>query len=318
MTKRVKTIREKTCETAEEFLEELSPTNRVWFETFGPTFTTSGWAFRGQADASWALKPSAHRGELEETVDGQREAEQERVLHFREIADRAGLTIDPLVIPSEEHNWDRAIKWPPKEYYAIWAHAQHYGIPTRLLDWSYSQYVAAYFAARAAAKSVKEAQEDACPYCGKRRAKGEHVTKLAKKRIAVWAVNINYPDHLEDVRKETGKDLKIDFVRVTAPYADNPNLAAQQGLFTLVRNRGDYEGRTVIPPFLDQSPELEDAAKYDLLCKVTLSYLEAPKLLRLLDIHGFHAAALFPTYDGASMRIRDGELFDTQDGMRWE
>lgn len=80
------------------------------------------WLFRGQADASWNLMPSVHRGYS---------PQQERYL-TNEFRVRAR---------------SRYSTCPGGSDYANWlALMQHYGLPTRLLDWSYSPIVAAFFA----------------------------------------------------------------------------------------------------------------------------------------------------------------------------
>jgi hypothetical protein len=79
------------------------------------------WLFRGQADACWKLHPSVHRGYS---------TQQERYL-TNEFRVRAR---------------SRYFSCPTSNDYPGWlALMQHYGLPTRLLDWSYSPLIAAFF-----------------------------------------------------------------------------------------------------------------------------------------------------------------------------
>jgi hypothetical protein len=81
------------------------------------------WLFRGHTDASWALLPAVYRGDYEG------EAEQFLSQEFRA---RAGV---------------RHSHRPQYADYADWlALMQHYGLPTRLLDWTHSPLTAAFFA----------------------------------------------------------------------------------------------------------------------------------------------------------------------------
>jgi len=86
--------------------------------------------FRGQGDESWGLVPSMFRGLESLDLNGweDRIGEQERDI-FREFSDRS------IRLRSSNSAWD------------ILMLAQHYGTPTRLLDWTTNAHFALYFAA---------------------------------------------------------------------------------------------------------------------------------------------------------------------------
>jgi FRG domain len=95
-----------------------------------PTPTGVDYLFRGQSDAAWPLAPSLKRllGDL--SIECFFSWEQDCVNEFRSLAH---LYFPSNLIPDDNNlpGW--------------WSLMQHYGAPTRLLDWSASPYVATYF-----------------------------------------------------------------------------------------------------------------------------------------------------------------------------
>jgi hypothetical protein len=89
------------------------------------------WIFRGHSSAFWSLKASVHRLSAETTSTAEKLVEGERWL-LDEFKRRAR-TFLPLP-PSSDWEW--------------LVLAQHFGLPTRLLDWTENPLVALFFAVR--------------------------------------------------------------------------------------------------------------------------------------------------------------------------
>lgn len=93
------------------------------------------WIYRGQSNASWSLRTSLERATTIQTgrFSGQQISPAQAELSLlQDFKRRAHHYI------SSPPQLDDAIEWL--------ALMQHYGVPTRLLDWTYSPYVGLYFA----------------------------------------------------------------------------------------------------------------------------------------------------------------------------
>lgn len=90
------------------------------------------WVFRGHQDTGWELKPSLERSACDRVG-----------LPLTELPD-----IEAYLLTRFKRNLHRfQERVPESEDHLEWlALMQHYGAPTRLLDWTYSCYIALFFA----------------------------------------------------------------------------------------------------------------------------------------------------------------------------
>lgn len=156
-------------------------------DLFKGEFEGGKYIFRGQADSEWDLVTSFDRVYSHVSNSNKKLIEEELINLFCVNCDRH---------IQSNHKFTQMDLMEKKSM------AQHYGVPTRLLDWSYSPFIAAYFAFSTV-----------------------NYNRLPK-YVAIWAL---LKDH--DIWKDKGVEIKEQIA------LDNEHQKKQLGCFTILNNQ---------------------------------------------------------------------------------
>lgn len=173
---------------------------------------------RGQAIASWPLQPSIDRG-IPPGIDYAKRLDEERCLieKFRRCVENLLGEQEKLYI-----NTASSMNLLP-----LLAVMQHFGAPTRLLDWTNSPFAAAFFAV------IDSVDQDGAVWWFRRRAfeaaAGEQWDRL--KMRSIHGENVAYERFA--FREDSPSFIGTSYLLI--PF---PRLEAQQGLFTCAGRLG--------------------------------------------------------------------------------
>lgn len=217
------------------------------------------------------------------------------LMKFFENGDKVGLKIPTnqnirdLFGHDENEKW-HGFNWPEKEYFELISLAQHYGIPTRALDWSYDYKVSLYFAVK---NIIKE---------------GYLYNKKPEAGV-LWAFNYK---QLEIDNMDAKTPFAIKYYR--PEYHSNPNLNAQKGLFTFIINKINDLTDKAFDEFIEELlcegviklPENEKA-----FYKFEIPETAKPEILYDLYQESYSEEHLFPGYAGVTQSIENKVKLDT-------
>ena len=162
-------------------------TRDMFVELFGDGIFRHGrYLFRGSADADFDLRSYFDRRFATVPTERRMALWDRLVQEWRHGCEEAG--VDPALLAEDR---------------TLWALGQHYGLPTRLLDWSTSPYVAAFFAF------------------------ADHLAGTPERfaHVAIWVLHLDNPVW----SRPDGVEV------VSVPPIRNDRLRAQGGRFTLCR-----------------------------------------------------------------------------------
>lgn len=259
------------------------------------------WAFRGQADATWPLETTLYR---EAVRNGSIES---RFLHHRE---------EWLLYQFRRFAHHYRTDLPPEKDTLDWlALVQHYGGPTRLLDFSYSLYVSAFFAVESA---VNDSAIWAVNLSTLELATCSRLEYSPAGSIVDWRHAHN--EKFQEVIKEPIEQLAVIHVE---PDQMHERLYIQQGLFLAPTNPNEPFMKNLSSSFrcryptkngeterkwtraLDNRSYAEYGEKgYISVLKIILPLEWHREILEDLESMNISAATLFPGLEGFSRSLK--------------
>ncbi|PJZ59591.1 FRG domain-containing protein [Leptospira adleri] len=296
-----------------EVINYFSPVSD-WLKKFGYGLEHyiqghNGWIYRGQRDNTWGLIPKAFRdGELNKFIRWYQEkdslfpqhaqanrlvAEFGAMKNYLEICDRNGLEVNLTYELRKEFNKfideiNDAIKNKkefifPIHFAEVFTLAQHHGVPTRFLDWTFDPLNALFLSA--------------FDYYN-------NVTLLGKSKetdeISVFAFKS------DDVFQHS--DITDELQLVPASYSYNTYLKNQAGIFTV-----DLKQHQKAEDEIDQIKTIErmwNSRSYNNhslpLLRFDIPGAHVKGLLKIMYSSGYSLTKLMPIHDNAS---RDAAIF---------
>jgi hypothetical protein len=240
--------------------EYLTIVDKVWMQWTAEVGHLGEIWFRGHGDAKWPLLPGSMRNHQFTTSE-------HRYRHDFYL--RAQPFLQEATVPPVD-DWD----W----YFLM----QHYGVPTRLIDWTESALVALFFAVQREGPN-----RPGCVWVLSPRAINRELAKLGN-YIPMYSqamVRSYLPPIWDEATVVPAEPIAID------PPLNSPRLAAQRGKFT-VHGSSDLA--------LETRAELKNA-----LFRIDIPKEAKGRVLRQLVSAGVSESVLFPGLTGLGRELRD-------------
>ncbi len=232
--------------------------------------------FRGCGQAGYCLIPSLYRHPTLNRIEALLEIESKILVRFKQ----------------------RSIPYLTRALVTDWEYLffmQHFGIPTRLLDWTENPHVALYFALTVAQYQLIGAS-------------GSYIEDAA-----IWVLNpvawnqkvlthIGYTGGILSVSDSEARgyaplpEISLMPSEPIAIYGahNSPRIIAQRGVFTIC-------GKNLEP--MEKIYEVNNFPQ-DSLIKLVIPKTEIERLLHSLVAIGYHDSAIFPDLDGLAKETR--------------
>lgn len=228
------------------------------------------WIFRGQSDANWELRTTLERSNIIENFP----SFEDELLHDFKRGVKFYLSNESM----------------PETLLENLSLLQHFGAPSRLLDFTESPYIAAYFAF----ENAREDSDKVAIWIINKVDLHHYALKYFNNKVE-YNINIKRLNYIFGDRTfanvfEKSKDGNFNCIFPTEPRNKNMRYHLQQSVFIA-------QGSPYIP-FIDQLEFIPKQYIQKIIMKVTLPKSEKKNALRDMQKMNINRATLFPGLDG--------------------
>lgn len=272
-----------------QLYRELQPTSWPELKNWFLALSVGGWVFRGQRDAAWDISSSLERSIPASLRNSNDEKIKGLISDFLEAAE--GPLFDKFTGRLDQYV---GAKEGTDTILGKLALMQHHGVPTRLIDFTRSPYVATFFAVEDALdpEGFCAVWAISVHWC---QAKSVQAVRKNKK-----LTEKDFPDNadfsLDEILNETVFVSNLPLVAPLQPFKLNERIASQQGLFLCP---GEMN--------LTFMENLRTLGKDDLskvLYKIVFPAAWRSMILHDLNSMNIGAHTLFPGLDGFAKSIK--------------
>ncbi len=235
--------------------------------------------YRGQSKSDWDLVPSFHRHFESIPLPKTEELLKIEIQVGKDFFSQAHLHLSPNLASIA------------KNVLAAWMLMQHHYVPTRLLDWTVSPYVAAYYACK------DNIEKNGAVWI----LHGGVLHEQMKNAYNVESVPPVNPR--EDYFIQPNSTAEIFFA---SPIFKTDRMVAQQGVFTVCRNVGGIQHKIICDV-------IAKSEKQRHFVKIIIPHDQKVEFLRKLRVMNITANSLLPGLDGLGQSVKELVLLNAHE-----